>query len=121
VPFFKLKMETLVKRSLIGLLAIVVSLITYYFFYGWYDVFPWAIVAFTVGYISKDRRDSIFNGAIFGYFLFLVYIFAGYKNKTGTSGFIYFILFDLFFSLVGAIAGIIGSFIGNWVKRKFGR
>jgi hypothetical protein len=114
-------MERAVKRLLPGLSGVLLGLISYYYFYGWYDIFPWAVVALLVGYISKDRRDSLINGAIFGYFLFLVYIFAGYKNKTGTSGFINFILFDLFFSVVGALAGIIGSFIGNWVKRRFGR
>lgn len=113
------------RKSVINLLAglsgIVLGLISYYFFYGWYNVFPWAIAALIIGYASKDRRGSIINGAIFGYFLFLVYIFAGYKNKTGTNGFIHFIIFDLFFSLIGSIAGIVGSFIGNWFKERFAR
>ncbi|HTD42257.1 MAG TPA: DUF6518 family protein [Mucilaginibacter sp.] len=114
-------MKKYVTNLLSGLSGALLGLISYYFFYGWYDVFPWAIAALIIGYTSKDRRGSIINGAIFGYFLFLVYIFAGYKNKTGTSGFIYFIIFNLFFSLVGSIAGIVGSFIGNWFKQKFGR
>jgi hypothetical protein len=110
-----------VKKILAGLSGILLGLISYYYFYGWYDIFPWAIAALIIGYTSENRRSSLINGGIFGYFLFLVYIFAGYKNKTGTSGFIYFILFDLFFSLVGSIAGIVGAFIGNFFKRKFDR
>ncbi len=113
-------MERPVPNLLAGLSGIMLGLVSYYCFYGWYDVFPWAIAALIVGYFSKSRRDSVINGAIFGYFLFLVYIFAGYKNKTGTSGYIQFILFNLFFSLVGSIAGIVGSFIGNWIKVRFG-
>lgn len=104
-----------------GLTGTVIGLISYYFFYGWSNIFPWAIAALIIGYYSKGRRRSIINGAIFGYCLFLVYIFVGYKNKTGSGGFVYFILFNLFFSLIGSIAGVTGSFIGNCVKQKFGR
>jgi hypothetical protein len=113
-------MERVVKKLLVAVVAILLSIASYYLFYGWYDVFPWAIAALIIGFTSKNRRNSIINGAIFGYLLFLVYIYLGYKGKTDTSSFIKFILFDLFFSLVGALAGIIGSFIGNWVKRRFG-
>ncbi len=81
-------METVVKKLLIAALAVLVSLITYYFMYGWYDVFPWAIVALVIGYTSKNRRSSIVNGAIFGYFIFLVYIFAGYKGKTDVGQYV---------------------------------
>ena len=112
-------METIVKKLLIAMLAVLVSLITYYFMYGWYDVLPWAVVALIIGYTSKNRRSSIVNGAIFGYFLFLVYIFAGYKGKTDTGSMVKFILFDMLFSLVGAVACSIGAFIANWLKGKF--
>ncbi|WP_096350783.1 hypothetical protein [Mucilaginibacter gotjawali] len=91
---------------------------TFYLIYGWYNVFPWAIVALIIGYTGKNRRDGIINGAIFGYFLFLVYIYAGYKGRTDTSAMAKFILFDALFSLVGAFAGAIGAFIGNWLKGK---
>ena len=111
-------METTTKKLLIGLLAILVGIITYYFMYGWYDVFPWAIVALIIGYTSKNRRDGMINGGIFGYFLFLVYIYLGYKGKTDLSSTFHFVLFDLLFSLVGAVAGVAGAVIGNWLKGK---
>jgi len=69
------------KKIIIGLSGVLVSLITFYFMYGWYDVFPWAAAAFIIGYTSKNRRSSIVNGAIFGYFLFLVYILPGIRVK----------------------------------------
>ncbi len=107
------------KKIIIGLLGVLVSLITFYFMYGWYDVFPWAVAAFIIGYTSKSRRSSIVNGAIFGYFLFLVYIFAGYRGKTDMGSMIKFILFDMLFSLVGSLGCAVGAFVMNWIKGKF--
>jgi hypothetical protein len=110
-------METIIKKLIIGLSAVLVGSTTYYFMYGWYDVFPWAIVALIIGYTSKSRRDGMINGGIFGYFLFLVYIYLGYKGKTDVSSIFHFVLFDSLFSLVGAVAGIVGTIIGNWLKK----
>jgi hypothetical protein len=112
-------MKTLVRKSLVALAAVALSLITFYFMYGWCDVFPWALGALAVGYTSKNRRSSIVNGAIFGYFLFLAYIFAGYKGKTYALYMVHFIIFNMLFSLVGSLACAIGAFFGNWIKGKF--
>ncbi|HEY8782599.1 MAG TPA: DUF6518 family protein [Mucilaginibacter sp.] len=109
------------KKIFIGLLAVLVSTITFYFMYGWYDVFPWAVAALIIGYTSKSRRDSIINGAIFGYLVFLVYIFLGYNGKTDVAAMFHFILFNVFFSLVGAIAGIVGGLIGYLIKAKLAK
>jgi hypothetical protein len=114
-------METMTKKIIIGLSGVLVSLVTFYFMYGWYDVFPWAVAAFIIGYTGKNRRGSLVNGAIFGYFLFLVYIFAGYKGKTDAGSMIKFILFDIFFSLVGSLACAFGAFVMNWLKGKLSR
>ena len=112
-------MERPFKKLLIGLAGLVLGLATYYLLYGWYDLFPWGIAALIIGYTSENRRNSVINGAIFGYFLFLVYIFLGYKEKTDTGSMIHFFLFDMAFSLVGSVAGVIGAFIGNYFKKKF--
>jgi len=104
-----------------SLLGVAVGIVTYYFMYGWYDVFPWAVVALIIGYTSNSRRDSIINGSVFGYVLFLVYVFLGYKNKTGIEGMIRFVVFDMLFSLVGAICGAVGAYLGNLVKKRFGK
>ncbi len=111
-------METTIKKLLPGVSAVLLAILSYYFITGWYNIIPWAIAALIVGYFSKNRRYSIINGAIFGYFLFLVYILAGYSGKTDTTSIIKFILFDVFFSLAGAVACSIGAFVGNWLKGK---
>jgi hypothetical protein len=111
-------MKTLAKKLLIAFFGVALSLVSYYCVNGWYNVIPWALAALAIGFTSKDRRSSIINGAVFGYFLFLVYIFAGYQGRTYANYMLHFILFDMVFSLVGAIACAVGAFVGNWVKGK---
>jgi len=104
------------KKLIICTGTTILSLFSYYFIQGWYNVIPWTIAALTIGYISKSRRECIVNGALFGYFLFLVYILFGYSGKTDTTSIVKFTVFNLLFSLVGAIAGIIGSYIGYLLR-----
>jgi uncharacterized membrane protein (UPF0136 family) len=85
-------METTIKKLLPGASAVALGIVSYYFVQGWYNIIPWAIAALMVGYFSKNRRYSIINGAVFGYFLFLVYILVGYSGKTDTNSIIKFIL-----------------------------
>jgi hypothetical protein len=114
-------MKKTTERLLAGLAGTLLAIISYNFITGWYNTILWVIAALITGYLSKTRRDCIINGAVFGYFLFLVYISMGYSGKTDVSMMMHFILFDIGFSLLGAAAGGIGSFIGNWVRQKVRR
>jgi hypothetical protein len=114
-------MKKTTERLLAGLAGTLLAIISYNFLAGWYNTIPWVIAALITGYLSKTRRDCIINGAVFGYFLFLVYISIGYSGKTDVSAMMHFILFDVGFSLLGAAAGIAGAFAGNWSRRKVGR
>ena len=105
------------KRIIVSAAAIVLGFLSSRFVNGWYTTIPWVIVTPIVGFLSTSRRDSVINGALFGYVLFLVYISSVYRGKTDAKSILIFIGFNLAFSLVGAIAGVVGSFIGNWVKR----
>jgi uncharacterized membrane protein (UPF0136 family) len=111
-------MEKPFKKLLPAASAVLLSILSYYFVKGWYNVIPWAIAAIIVGYLSQNRRASIINGAVFGYFLFLVYILLGYAGKTDTASILTFILFTLLFSLVGSIACVAGAFVGNLLNWK---
>ena len=110
-----------VGRILIFLTSILVAILSHYFLNGWVNIVPWAIVALYIGYTGDERRDTLFDGAIFGYFLFLVYIMIGYEGKTDTKSIITIILFALIFSLIGSVAGICGAFLGNLAKQKTNR
>jgi uncharacterized protein YqhQ len=85
--------------------------------HGWYTIIPWIIATLIVGWLNPNRQAAVTNGAIFGYMIFLSYIFAGYKGKTDTKTILLFILFNFGFSLVGSVAGLLGGFIGNWLRR----
>jgi hypothetical protein len=111
-------MKPILKRFVIVAVAIILAAISIYFIKGWFNVIPWALAAIFLGYLSPARKETIINGALFGYFLFLVYIILGYAGKTDTGSLIKFILFALLFSLIGSLAGIIGTLVGNFVKRK---
>jgi uncharacterized membrane protein YeaQ/YmgE (transglycosylase-associated protein family) len=104
------------KRIPFLIAAIVLGFLSSRFVNGWYTTIPWVIVTPIVGFLSKSRRDSLINGGLFGYVLFLVYISSVYRGKTDAKSILIFIGFNLAFSLVGAIAGVVGAFIGNWVK-----
>src|ERR1700676_2825259 len=111
-------MKKIREKLLIGIVAVVVGIISYYLLNGWYNIIPWAIITLAIGYFSKSRNDSLINGAIFGYFLFLAYIFIGYQGKTDTDSVLKFILFDFVFSLIGAVVGLAGGFGGFLMKKK---
>jgi cytochrome c biogenesis protein CcdA len=110
-----------VKRLPFIIAGIVLGFLSSRFVVGWYTTIPWVIVTPTVGYLSKTRRDSLINGGLFGYVLFLVYTSSVYRGKTDIKSILLFIGFTLVFSLVGAIAGVVGGVIGNWVKGLFAK
>jgi hypothetical protein len=86
--------------------------------HGWLNILPWSISALIVGYISLNKRDSLINGAVLGYFIFVSYIFFGYKGNTELSQYSRFMIFMLLFSFIGALSGLIGSYIGYLIHKK---
>jgi hypothetical protein len=118
--FERSDMKNLTAKLLILMAAIGLSFLSCYCIKGWYNIIPWTIGALLTGYFSHTRRDAIMNGAIFGYFLFLVYILLGYGGKIDVASIIKFTAFNVLFSVLGAIAGFVGAFMGNWLKRFVG-
>ena len=106
-----------IPKIAIVILAILLAIISYYVFVGWFNVVPWAIVVLIIGYTCSRNRDAVVKGSLFGYFLFITYILIGYKGNMDDSGIIKIVLFSIFFSLVGAVAGAIGSLIGYFIRR----
>ncbi len=90
-----------------------------FFRVGWLNTLPWIIAVLYIGYLSSNKKEIIINGALFGYFLFLAYMFFGYGGKPDIENISKMTFFALLFSLVGGIAGVVGAFIGNLLKRNF--
>ena len=111
-------MKTFNQKLVAAAIGIVVALLSFYLINGWYNVIPWAALTFLTGYLSIHKKDALFNGSIFGYFLFLSYIIIGYRGNLDTNSLLKFGLFTIIFSLVGAIIGLIGSFGGFLLKGR---
>ena len=107
-----LKLGIVIFAILLGFLCIRLRL------HGWLNILPWSISALIVGYISLNKKNSLINGAVFGYFLFVSYIFFGYKGDTELTQYSRFIVFALLFSFAGAISGLIGAYIGYLIHKK---
>ncbi len=115
-------MENLfLQRVVFVLSSILLAIASYYFFKGWFNIIPWAIAAILIGYVSSVRKNTVINGALFGYFLFITYILIGYKGKTDETSIIKFVLFTICFSLIGSVGGVTGALLGNFLYRKLKR
>jgi hypothetical protein len=112
-------MKPFLKIFVLIALASLLAAISKYFVHGWYNIIPWVIATLLVGFLAQSRKRYIINGAVFGYFLFFIYIILAYSGKTDPMSLVKFIAFAVIFSLVGSLAGIAGSFIGNFIRRKF--
>lgn len=111
-PQINFNLLLIIFSILLGFLCIKVRL------HGWLNILPWSISALIIGYVSKNSKSSLINGAVFGYFLFVSYIFFGYKGNTGLGEYSRFLVFDLLFSLIGALSGLTGSYIGYLIHKK---
>ena len=111
-------MKNIVKILVVIVAAATLATVSNYFFTGFYNIIPWSVAALIIGFAADSRRDIIITGAVFGYVLFVVYIWLGYNGKTDTGSMEKFALFDAAFSLVGGGCGIVGAFIGRWMKIK---
>lgn len=110
-------MKSALQIIIVIAVAILLAIGSFYYLAGWYNVIPWAIVSLIIGYNCKTTRSSLLAGAIFGYFLFLTYIFMGYTGNIDSASMLRFILFDVAFSLIGAAIGAGGAFGGFWARK----
>lgn len=113
-------MNILLKRFFVVLSALAVALFSRYIIYSWqaYNIIPWALISFVIGLISISKKDAIYNGVLFGYFMSSFYLFSDYAGKKDTVSIFRLIAVVLAVSLVGAIGGAILSIIGNMLRKK---
>ena len=87
-------------------------------FLGWLTVIPWGLAALLVGYLALNRRQALFAGVVFGFFLGFVFMIGGYSGSDPLlSKLLPFALIGVVTAAVGAIAAVIGSFARQLVHR----
>lgn len=71
---------------------------------------PWSVAGLIVGFFSRNRRNAIFNGAIYGFVLSFVFMATGYTGDAPLiTRFPFFILLGIFGALCGAVLGVLGN------------
>ena len=105
-------MQSAIRILVIIIIGGLLGIASFYLIAGWYNVISWAVVSLIIGYRSSITRQCLVDGAVFGYILFLVYMFLGYNAGTDVKAFSRFMLFDIGLSLIGAIIGAAGSYAG---------
>src|ERR1700757_1600618 len=98
-------MKNSLKILVIIVAAAAMAAVSNYFITGYYNLIPWAIIGLLIGFIGDTRRNAIIYGAVFGYVLFLVYIYLQYHGKTDLKSMSIFVTIDVLFSLVGGGCG----------------
>lgn len=111
-------MNSIKEKLPAGITGVATGILSCYFINGWYNVIPWAVVALLIGYCSKSRNMSLIKRAIFGYFLFVAYVIAGYKGSYDPQRVLKFVGFAVVFSLIGSVIVAAGGYGGFLMKKK---
>jgi hypothetical protein len=85
---------------------------------SWLSLIPWGIIGLAVGAISR-KAERWLNGGLFGFFLTLAFMIAGYS---GTDPVItklpFFILLGAFGGICGIALALVGHLLRGVVKGK---
>jgi len=84
---------------------------------GWGNLIFWALVGIALGLFVTGKREVLWSGALFGFFLSISFLLSGFQGAP--DKFFVFILFSLGLSIVGMGGGIISVFIGSWLRKKY--
>ncbi len=89
----------------------------YLFVGSWLSLVPWSIAGLAIGAWS-NKRNSMINGAIFGFSVSFVFMIAGYNGSASLFSRIpFFALLGLFGALCGFILGFLGYLMKAGIRR----
>lgn len=80
------------------------------------SLIPWTIAGLIIGWWTENGKQSLINGAIYGFFLSFFFMVFGYQ---GTQSLLTRVLPFAVLGLFGAVCGLILGIIGSFARRKF--
>jgi hypothetical protein len=86
----------------------------YLFVGSWLSLVPWTIVGLGFGVWAQHKQWRIL-GALYGFFLFLVFTIAGYSGTASVSS---RVPFFLIIGIVGSIFGFVTGWLGSVIRKK---
>lgn len=101
---------------IVGIVAIAVGIVLGFIGGPAWILIIWGIAAFLVGYFSKNSKQSLINGFIFGFAASFFFMVHGYS---GTAPLFSRIPFFILISIFGGVCGLAGSFVGSYLHKKF--
>ena len=101
-----------------GLTGIVMAFISaHYLFSGdARSVFPWAILALLVGLSTRNRREALYAGGIYGYILSFSFLWFDKSGPTSLHQFGQLMVVIGLVSLFGALCGLLLSWLAYSLK-----
>ena len=111
-------MKRLIIVALVGVLL--GSFISKYLFVGsWLNLVLWGTVGVSIGWFAQSKKESLADGALFGFVLSFSFMMAGYGGSMSRiSRVLPFSVLGVFGAICGMALGIIGQVIVTHVKRK---
>ena len=80
---------------------------------SWLCLVPWGLGGLILGYFSADKRQSLVNGAVYGFFLSLAFLILGFSGTSLAKALTGLILLSLFGSAGGLVSSLIGRLLGK--------
>jgi hypothetical protein len=84
-------------------------------FLGGLTLLPWAVAALLIGWLSRDAKLALVNGAIYGFVLSFVFMLAGYEGDAVVDKMPFFVLLGIF----GGVCGLIWAWLGRFLHARF--
>jgi hypothetical protein len=101
--------------AIIGIILGFVSTKTF-FAHSWLALVPWGIAGVLVGFIPKQQKQRLLAGALYGFFLCLTFLLAGFQGDRAKLP--SFALLALLLSFVGALCGVALAYISTQIRRS---
>ena len=86
---------------------------------SWLTLIPWGIGGLVVGFFTKNKKEAVLSGIIYGFVLSVVFLIAGYNGTRSLLSVLpFFILLGLFGGVCGLVLALAGYFLRRFLRKK---